>query len=115
MKTIIRYSYAYLAIISLVGYLIAPFAQAETPAEQSPHAQAINLVMQTQSDAIRKADPENWWHDTKQREWMAKRTISPGIIDSTHLFEVTYSIDGSIAASWLVDIGAKSIQAKTGK
>ena len=36
-----------------------------------------------------------------------------GLIDSTHLFDVSYRIDGKIVASWLVDTRAGTVQPET--
>ena len=71
---------------------------------ESPHAHAIRLVMQTRGDEIRKLDHNgNWWQDTEERSWSAKRPFSPGVIDSTHYFSVSYSIDGHVVRSWSVN------------
>lgn len=78
----------------------------------SPHADALALVLRTQADEIRKVEAprqvngtedELWWHDTKERTWAVRRPFAPGVIDSTHLFDVTYRIDGKEVARWLVD------------
>ena len=60
--------------------------------------------MQTRGDEIRKLDHNgNWWQDTEERSWSAKRPFSPGVIDSTHYFSVSYSIDGHVVRSWSVN------------
>ncbi len=80
--------------------------------DKSPHAAALEIVVRTQIDVIRRAEApgridsegdELWWHDTKERNWVVKRPFSPGVFDSTHLFDVTYRIDGKDVASWFVD------------
>jgi hypothetical protein len=74
--------------------------------DKSPHGDAVELVIRTQADEIRKLEnPTNdsWWHDTKERTWVVKRPFAPGVIDSTHLFDVTYRIDGKDVAKWSVD------------
>ena len=79
---------------------------ADTPArtpERSPHAAALELVFQKAADRIRAVDPENWWHDVKERTWFVQRPFSPGWIDSTHLFTVNYRIGGKQVAAWHVD------------
>jgi len=81
-----------------------------TTHDRSPHAEAITLVMRTQGDLIKTVDQENWWHDTKARTWTATRPFSPGTLDSTHLFQVEYRIDGNLAAKWLVDTQRSSVQ-----
>ena len=77
--------------------------------EESPHAQALALVFQTQQDKIREVDRENWWFDTKTREWEVRRPFAPGHIDSTHMFVVKYKIDGKEMFSWTVDTRAKTV------
>ena len=73
-------------------------------AEESPHAEAIRLVMQHRADEVSKTDEaDQWWHDTEERTWSAKRPFGPGVVDSTHLFIVTYAIDGHIVGTWRVD------------
>ena len=78
--------------------------------EESPHAAAIQLVMATQQETIRKVDQGDWWHDVKEREWKAKRPFHPGAFDSTHMFVVSYHIEGKVACSWSVDTRAKKVQ-----
>ncbi len=78
-------------------------------AEDSPHAQALALVFQTQQDKIREIDRENWWMDTKERQWIVKRPFAPGFIDSTHMFIVTYKIDGKEIFRWVVDTRKKTV------
>lgn len=71
---------------------------------ESPHAQAIRLVMDKRTDQINQLeDEEGRWHDTNERTWSAKRPITPGVIDSTHYFEVTYTIDGHVVGRWFVN------------
>ena len=71
---------------------------------ESPHAQAIRLVMETRGDEIRKLDrTPDWWHDTKERARSAKRPFGPGVVDSTHYFMVSYAIGGHVVGSWSVN------------
>ena len=71
---------------------------------ESPHAAAIRLVMTSRSNEIEKLDQSSeWWHDTKERVWSVKRPFGPGIIDSTHYFQVNYSIDGRVVGTWSVN------------
>jgi hypothetical protein len=81
----------------------------ENAVETSPHADAIQLVMTTQQDEIRKVDGNDWWHDVKPREWQARRPFHPGTIDSTHMFVVTYRIDGNVVQSWMVDTRNRTV------
>lgn len=83
--------------------------------DHSPHAEAITLVMRTQGDVIRTVDGENWFHDTKSREWIAKRPFVPGISDSTQLFEVQYKIDGVVMAMWMVDTKSQAVHHASAK
>ena len=73
-------------------------------AAESPHADAIRLVMELRADEIAKLDPPDAaWHDTHARTWTAKRPFGPGVLDTTHYFEVTYAIDGKVVATWMVN------------
>ena len=81
-----------------------------TTHDRSPHAEAISLVMQTQKETIMAVDKEQWWFHTKARAWTATRPFAPGILDSTHLFQVEYKIDGIVAAKWLVETERKTVQ-----
>ena len=70
---------------------------------ESPHAEAIRLVMELCADEIRKVDGSSeWWHDTKERSWSARRRAAPGVMDTTDNIEVSYLIDGDVVASWSV-------------
>jgi hypothetical protein len=94
--------------VALFAVAIAAFAlgaqvQRGAKVEASPHAAALELIFKTQQARIRAVDQENWWHDVKERSWVVRRPFAPGTIDSTHLFEVSYRIEGKTAASWLVD------------
>ena len=85
----------------------------------SPHGQAIALVLATQQKAIRDIEKqagtlrmmgsdESWWFDTARRSWSVVRPFAPGYIDSTHMFTVRYAIDGNEVAAWDVDtVGRK--------
>ena len=68
-----------------------------------PQVDAINLVVRTQYGEIRNMDKGDWWHDTKLREWSVRRPFGPGYVDSTHIFIVTYKIDGKSVMTWSVD------------
>jgi len=77
--------------------------------DNSPHAAALELIFASQQSAIAEVDRGNRWHDVQERQWLVKRPFYPGVIDSTHLFEVDYRIDGKVVASWLVDTRKKSV------
>ena len=71
---------------------------------ESPHAQAIRLVMEVRADEIRRLDmAPDWWHDTKERAWSVKRPFGPGVVDSTHYFVVRYAVDGHAVGAWSVN------------
>ena len=86
---------------------------ADVPKEdhtKSPHTEALDVVFATQQKIIAAVDTEIWWHDVKERQWLVKRPFSPGVIDSTHLFDVTYRVDGKDVAAWFVDTRKKSAE-----
>jgi hypothetical protein len=102
--------------IMVVAVLAGPaglvVVAADPKPSNSPHADALALVLRTQADAIRKVEAsepgdgkgdETWWLDTKERTWVVKRPFGPGVVDTTHEFQVTYRIDGKDVAWWSVD------------
>jgi hypothetical protein len=91
------------AAVVTVATLTVMARPAAPPVEKSPHAAALELVFEKAGERIRDLDRNNWWHDTEDRDWVVRRPFSPGTIDSTHLFNVTYLIGGKPVASWLVD------------
>ena len=83
---------------------ISSISRAGDAPDESPHAAAIRLVMTSRSAEVRKLDQSpDWWHDTKERAWSAKRPFGPGIVDSTHYFQVSYFIDGQVVGIWSVN------------
>ena len=100
---------AVIASVVITLSLVRSSSADRTVAEESPHAQALALVFQTQQDKIREVDRENWWFDTKARDWEVRRPFAPGQIDSTHMFVVKYRIDGKEIFSWVVDTRAKTV------
>jgi hypothetical protein len=81
---------------------------------ESPHGQALSLVLSTQQKAIRDMEKQagslrlvgkedSWWFDTSRRTWTVARPFAPGMIDSTHMFTVRYAIDGNEVGAWSVD------------
>jgi len=93
-----------IALACLLAIVACPAFARGSP--DSP-ATAIQVVLDTQQDNIRSADsPDSWWHDTKERTWSVKRPVEPGILDTTHIFNVTYRIDGVAVANWRVDTSA---------
>jgi hypothetical protein len=86
---------------------------------ESPHAEAIAFVIETQQKQIAQAEqtyfkekgvdwwrgkPDQYhWHDTITRSWSVTRPVAPGVVDSTHWFIVAYSINGIVVCTWSVD------------
>lgn len=94
-----------IALICLIAIAALP-AAADPPLVASPTT-ALQIVLDTQQDALRELDGGNgWWHDTKERTWSVKRPFEPGTLDTTHTFVVTYQIDGVTVATWQVDTRA---------
>ena len=92
------------SLLLLLLAAISTTSRASGAPEGSPHADAIRLVMQLRSDEIQRLDQSpDWWHDTKERSWSVKRPFGPGIVDSTHYFQVSYSIDGRVVGTWSVN------------
>ena len=91
----------------------------------SSQSEAIALVIEKQQKEIAQAEQsyfkENgvdyWrgaiedyhWFDTITRSWTAQRPYAPGVIDSTHFFVVTYSINNKPVSYWAVDTEKKKI------
>lgn len=90
-----------LLVVLLLGVAVA---DVPAPLEESPHAEAIRLVMRIRAHEVQALDQAGeWWHDTTERAWTARRPIAPGIMDSTHYFEVAYRIDGKLVGRWSVN------------
>jgi|SRR6516225_464059 hypothetical protein len=103
---------AFLAVpVALAAaFALGAHAQRDEKIQTSPHAEAIQLILKTQQARIREVDRENWEHDVKERTWVVRRPFSPGIIDSTHMFNVSYRIDGKEVATWFVDTAKGAVQ-----
>jgi hypothetical protein len=78
--------------------------------EIPPHAAALELIFNSHAPAKFDGAKNEWWHDTKERTWVVKRPFAPGVIDSTHRFDVTYRIDGKEISAWMVDTRKGTIQ-----
>lgn len=78
--------------------------------DRNPFVEAINLVATTQKAEIKAVDKGEWWFDTSKREWSVQRPFAPGGVDSTHLFTVTYKVDGKQVMSWNVDLRKKKVE-----
>ena len=91
-----------------------------------PHCEALSLVWKHQRYQIQElefkhasAEQEKqkeivdansrWWFDTDERRWTVTRPFSPGGIDSTHWFTVTYIIGESEKLSWFVDTSKQEV------
>ena len=107
----IRTTFA-LLVSGMIGFSLAAQQPGAAQVEKSPHAAALELVFQKEAARIRAVDKENWWHDTRERTWSVRRPFAPGTIDSTHLFDVTYRIEGKEVGSWLVDTRSGKITPK---
>jgi hypothetical protein len=97
-------------IAGLAAYALGAQGRNDPKVQTSPHADAIQLVFKTQQARIREVDRENWEHDVKDRAWVIRRPFAPGIIDSTHMFNVCYRIDGKEVATWFVDTAKGTVQ-----
>ena len=97
-------------VVGVAAFTLGAQAQRGEKVQTSPHGEAIALVIKTQQTRIREVDQENWEHDVKERTWHVRRPFHPGIIDSTHMFNVSYHIDGKEVAAWLVDTAKGSVQ-----
>lgn len=106
-----------LAVLVALGAAYALGAQGrnDPKMEPSPHTAALELVFKTQQARLREVDTENWWHDAKERAWVVRRPFHPGVIDSTHLFDVSYRIGGKEVASWMVDTRKGTVQTRDAK
>lgn len=93
----------------LVGYALGGHARATL--DESPHAAALALVLSTNAQAISQLEEDKvaWWHDTKKRQWSVQRPFEPGGFDTTHLFLVVYTLDGTEMAQWTVDTRTKQL------
>jgi len=89
-----------LALSSVVSIASAAPVAGPTP------ARALRLVLETQAMEIATIDEAHGvnQHDIKRHEWSVKRPAHPGMMDTTHIYYVTYSIDGAEAETWFVDL-----------
>ncbi len=88
--------------------------------DQTPHLAALALVWKMQKESIKELElqharveqsqqkeyvsaDERWWFDTDERHWTVVRPFSPGGVDSTHWFTVTYVVGKKRSVSWQVD------------
>jgi hypothetical protein len=103
------------ALAAAVGWAAGSAYSRDDP---TPHAEALALVLRARGSDVRAAESPGpvgrpgaagWWHDTKERTWVVRRPFAPGVIDSTHLFDVSYRIDGKEAAAWMVDTRERTI------
>jgi hypothetical protein len=124
-----------LALLGLSGMMArrvtcegSPDSKASAKGALPPHCEALSLVWDTQSERIKTFEVQHaqaeqskqkeyvsaegrWWFDTDGRSWEVVRPISPGTIDSTHMFIVKYLIEGKVVASWGVDTSKKQVSA----
>ena len=92
----------------------------------SPHADAISLVIKTQQKEMAVGEQKyfkekgvDWWrgefeqyrwHDTIMRTWSVARPVAPGVVDSTHWFSVSYSINATVVCRWSVDTSKNKVE-----
>jgi len=77
----------------------------------SPHTDALQLVFLALEKKIQHLDPSSKaWYDTQERQWTVKRPYGPGFIDSTHIFDVHYKIDGKVVLSCFVDTRRRTVE-----
>lgn len=113
---------------SVLGFAALSFTDTVNATKKTASSQsdAIALVINKQQKEIAQAElayfRENgvgsWrggieqyhWSDILTRSWDAVRPDAPGVIDSTHSFDVFYSIKSEIVASWTVDTRKKKVQ-----
>lgn len=99
-----------MVVIAIVAFVAGIQVQAAKEDTKSPHVAALELVFKTQEARIRAVDAGNWWHDAEERNWVVRRPFMPGVIDSTHLFEVSYRIKGKEVLGWFVDTGKGTVE-----
>ena len=97
-------------VVAAAAFTLGAQGQRGEKEKPSPHAEAIQLVIKHQQARIREVDKENWEHDVKERTWIVRRPFHPGVIDSTHMFNVVYRIDGKDVAAWFVDTRKGTVQ-----
>lgn len=110
MKTVLLTG-SRMVLTALAMAAAAPSARAES--HMPPHGEAIMLVLTTQAAVIANAESEKglWWHDTKVRGFRVQRPFFPGIIDSTHMFTVIYTVDEKAVLCWSVETRRKTVEA----
>lgn len=99
-----------MVVVAIVAFIAGIQAQAAKEDTKSPHVAALELVFKTQEARIRAVDTGNWWHDAEERNWVVRRPFMPGVIDSTHWFEVSYRIKGKNVLSWPVKTSTGEVQ-----
>ena len=128
-----------LLLLGVVGFSFSETACARTQTEPEsktsneslpPHCEALTLVWNTQAELIKATEIHRaklevakqkefigaegrWWFDTDERDWNVVRPFAPGGIDSTHMFIVTYTINGAKVLLWTVDTEKKEVAAVT--
>ena len=105
---------------AVVVLLRSAFSKAPDPPEKSPHEDALELVLKTQGDVVRKAEDawgpirkpdeaRSWWHDIEVRTWRVWRSSPTGFRDTSHSFEVGYFIAGDEVALWGVNTQVRKV------
>ncbi|RXR01385.1 hypothetical protein [Pseudoxanthomonas composti] len=97
-------------LFAALACLLPGAAAAAEATSASPHALALQLVLQSQAAQIEAMDRElPREHDTLTRAWSVERAIAPGFIDTRGLLQVTYHVDGVALARWQVDLAAARV------
>ena len=101
-------------------------SRTEEKDELPPHCEALSLVWNSQQKLIREVETQHakteqakrkeyisaesrWWFDAEERNWEATRQGEPGTLDTTHIFNVYYSIKGKVVAQWFVNTEEKRV------
>ena len=93
--------------------------------DESPHADAIALVLKRQQKEIALAEQaflkindtdwsfrakRSWSYDTIKRSWSVNRVFPPGYFNLSHFFAVDYLINDKVVCSWSVDTRRKTAE-----
>jgi len=100
----------FLAVIFVGSVLLASVASGTERVTSSAHGEALYLVLTDQAEEIRRLDPDTGSLETKARTWSVTRPISSGLLDMTHTFTVTLSVDGHRIASWYVNTSEGTVE-----
>lgn len=80
------------------------------PFTSSAHGEALYLVVSTQTEELRRLDPDVDELDTAPRTWTVHRPAASETLDKANTFIVTFSIDGRPTASWYVNTAEGTVE-----